>query len=72
MCYQEGDTNKVYYLPYDTRLGIFYVLDHPGYLVIGVDPTRKHPLWCDYLHLSGVDLCFATQVRLLYITKSFF
>ena len=53
MCKQDGNTNKGCCIPPDTYLGIFYVPDHPGYLVRWTNPTWGNPLWSDDLHLYG-------------------
>ena len=72
MCTQDGNSRKCCYLPPDTYLGIVYVPDHPGYLIRGVTTPWTHPLWYDDLHLSGVYVCFPTQVRLLCLSKPYF
>ena len=72
LCTRDGNTNKGWYLPTDTYIGIFSVPDLPVYLVIRVTPPLTHPLWYDDLHLSGAYVCFPTQVRLFCLTKPYF
>ena len=46
---KEGYVNKGYYLPPETYISIFYVINLTCYLVRGVSPTCNHTLWCDDL-----------------------
>ena len=62
MCTHQRNTNKGYYLPPDTYLGIFSIPYHPSYIVRRVAPIWNHPLWCYDLHLSGAYVCFPTRV----------
>ena len=61
MCTQYGNANKGCYLHPDTYFGIFYLPDHPGYLVRLVTHPWTHPHLYDYLHLSSAYVCFSTQ-----------
>ena len=69
---QDGNINKVCYLPHDTYIGIVSVPDHPGRIVILVTPPWTHPLRCYYLHLSGAYVCFTTQGRIFCFPEPYF
>ena len=72
MCTQDGIKKKGCYLPPVTYLGIVSIPDHTGCLVRLLNPPWNHPLWYDYLHLSGAYVCFTTQGRLFCFPKSHF
>ena len=58
LCTQDGNYNKGCFIPPDTYLGIIFVPDFPGCLVIWVTPHWTHTLWYGDLNLSGAYICF--------------
>ena len=72
LCTNDGNTNRGYYLPTNTYIGIVYLPEIPGHLVRIVTPPCTHPLRCDDLHLSGAYVCFTTKGRLFCFPKPYF
>ena len=72
MCTHYGNNKKWCYIPPYIYIGVVSVPDHPGCIVRRVTPPWTHPIWCDYLHLSGVYIFFPTQGRLFCFPKQYF